>query len=150
MTDSRRGSQETSVAQRTTIPKVQKLLAHNYDAKGKVDLQQFVDMGSSVTDTLVSDASGAGLTITAGQAELVERNLAAYFYTNTDPLYASKSTGGASGSFLYEKNENPFLRAAKMLDPTGLLPGILSGKSASLTWLGTTESEERTYRERNW
>lgn len=117
--------------------------AGNYD--GLSDLSPYIDTASSIVDDLVAAANTDGVTITATKAELIERWLAAHYYTQMDPLYKSRSTDRASGTFV----EQNFRMVATQLDPSGLLAGILAGQRAEGAWLGTAAPAARTYDERN-
>lgn len=117
--------------------------AGNYD--GQSDLSPYIEAASSVVDDLAAAASAEGITFTSTKAELVERWLAAHYYTQMDPLYKSRTTDRGKGDFV----EQNFLMVATQLDPTGLLPGILEGNRAEGDWLGKAAPDALTYEERN-
>jgi hypothetical protein len=117
--------------------------AGNYD--GTTDLAPFIDTASSVVDDLAAAYRDASLSLSTSKAELIERWLAAHYYTQLDPLYASRATAGGSGSF----RDQSYLSVAKNLDPSGLLAGILETQVASGGWLGKLDGEKFTYDERN-
>jgi hypothetical protein len=78
--------------------------------------------------------------------------LAAHYYSLRDPAYLQKKTGDSSATFYGETGKGldftPYGQTAKDLDLTGFLNSL--GKSQpSIGWLGKTESEARTYEERN-
>ena len=82
---------------RTTPQAVQDLLGDEYD--GKTRLSPYIDTASGMVDWLYAqDLATRGL-LNATLLELVERWLSAHYYQQADPGYASRSTGGASGSF---------------------------------------------------
>jgi len=131
---------------RTTSTLVKEILGVNYDTKRTPTIQPYIDAASSIVDRLVVTADNMDETLTSTQAELIERWLAAHAYTVMDALYMSKSTLGASGSFLREKSK--YLDMAIMLDPTGGLNAILNQQRARGGWLGVTNDEALTYDER--
>ena len=135
------------MANRTTPGAVQDVLGTDWDQQRP--LTAFVAAANRVTTRLVTAAATDGVTIGATDAELIERWVAAYLYTLSDRLYTSRSTRGKSGSFFFAKQENPYLTAAKALDPSGLLGGVLDGQTADVTWVGTTEPDQRTFEDRN-
>lgn len=138
------------MAFRTSEPAVRGVLGYNYDAVRYPDLTPFIRPASLIVDRLAAAASGV-YTFPAGVLAEVETWLAAYWYTKTDPLFTSRSTKGASGSFLRdEKVANPFLKGALDLDGSGLLAGILNGTgSARGIWLGKRPSEAVPYSRRD-
>jgi hypothetical protein len=91
-----------SVPPRTTAALVQGVLLADYDTLTNPDLTGFIAAASAVVDRVVTLAAQKGVTLSAGvnyEQELIERWLAAHFYTRSDQAYRSKSTGGASASF---------------------------------------------------
>jgi hypothetical protein len=121
---------------RTNVTQVQRLLAYNYD--GRADLQTYVDSASVIVDRAVNLAAERGVSLLATEQELMERWLACHLYTKMDPLYASKSTAGASGSFVASKNEpERYKEGACNIDYSGALRIILNRQVARAFWLGT-------------
>jgi hypothetical protein len=131
------------MAVRTTAGAVRAVLMSNVVADA--NLTPFIDAASSTVDAVKARASAKGTPLSFATLELIERWLAAHYYTRSDPLYTSKRTGDASGSF----QERSYLEVAQALDTTGSLAAILSGKRATMAWLGKTESEALSYEERN-
>lgn len=123
---------------RTSAEAVRLILGANYD--GTSNLTPFIETAGSYADELATRQP----TSPAARLELIERWLAAWCYTQMDPLYASKATASASGSF----RDQDYKGVALSLDPTGTLAGILSGGMATGAWLGKTASEQRDYCER--
>jgi hypothetical protein len=112
---------------RTTEIKVQAILARNWN--GTTNLLPFIEMASATIDQAVSlAASSKGISLSAVQQELMERWLAAHFYCMMDPLYMSKSGGGASGSFQKKVGEGfdstDYGKAACNVDQSGVLTAI--------------------------
>jgi hypothetical protein len=162
---------------RTTPGAVQAILGPNWDGYNptagiaSTDLTPFVYAASNVTDQVASLAAQrfqqrlttftlSGLQ-SATQApmgsdspntmlELIERWLAAHFYCHEDPLYNSKSTGGASGSFQRGSDEGGFGtteygKAAVHMDPTGSLVILGKRQVAGALWLGKPPEDQRPW-----
>ena len=115
------------------------LLQPNWD--GQTSLTPYIDKASAIVDRVITCASNKGITITTTEAELIERWLAAYYYTVLDPLYKSRSTAGASGSFV-RSDKNDYKQAAIESDPSGCLNAAMSQQRALGAWLGKTKSEQ--------
>jgi hypothetical protein len=141
------------MAVRTSVIAVKGVLLRGYNTRDNPPLLPFIEMASVVVDTLRTRAAAAGLGITRANLELIERNLAAHFYAMSDPGYRSRSTEGASASFDGQTGKmldyTPHGQRAMMLDPSGLLRGIVSGRMASMGWLGKTVPEQLSYEDRN-
>ena len=128
----------------TTAAAVQAVLGGNWDQT--TDLTPFIDAAAEVVADAVTCAAVRSTTISSTKQELMERWLAAHYYTQMDPLYTSKSTGDASGSF----KDYGYDKVAIALDPTGCLVRALNGqKVATSFWLGKTEPNQQTWDERN-
>lgn len=133
---------------RTTEKLVREVLLQNYDCGSNPSLVPSIRAANVITTRLVARAVAAGYAHTTDERGLVETWLSAYFYSKSDPLYVSKSTGGASGTFLLP--ENPFLLGAKELDGSGLLAAVMDGKrQARAAWLGKRPSEQTDYSDRD-
>lgn len=115
---------------RTTTIAVQTLLGPNYD--GSQPLQQYVDSASVVVDRAVVLATAASQSYGATELELMERWLACHYYCQTDPMFTSKKTGDASGSY----RDASYLDGARQVDPLGFLAAALSKRRAGVTWAG--------------
>lgn len=122
------------MAIRTTATDVKDVLGYNYDNKRSPSLTGFIASASAIVDQVVVDAALKGVGISTTVQELIERWLAGYFYCKMDPLFASKSTQGASGSFVtsgsLENEGERYKRAAIELDPSGCLNALLNRKTA--------------------
>ncbi len=94
---------------------------------------------------MVSAAAGkiTPITLTTAELELMERWLACHLYTKFDPLYASKSTGGASASFINDEDiPERYLAGAINVDYSGMLKAIIKRQVASLAWIGKPPSNQ--------
>lgn len=140
---------------RTTSAAVQALLGENYD--GSTTLTGFIDTASAVVDR-VDDLDTDGILSTTN-LELIERWLSAHFYAQADPLYQSRSNGGASGSFqgqtaMVFSNTN-YGQQAMALDFTMALSkmsqeAIEGGRrKAGFTWLGKNKVSQTDYEQRS-
>lgn len=138
------------MAQRTTTAAVQLILGSHYGpgADGEnPSLQPYVDAATDLVDRAVACAAEDDVTISSTSAELMERWLAAWYYTIMDPLYQSRSTLGASGSWLHDKDK--YLAAAKTFDPSGCLASLIDpSKQAGGFWAGKTTQEQLSYEDR--
>lgn len=120
----------------------------NYD--GVSDVTQWIDSATAIVDRVATCATGKGITLSTTELELIERWLAAHYYTKYDPLYASKSTGRASASFIQDpKVPERYKAGALDLDPSGCLAGILAGARAGAAWLGKRPSDQTDYADRS-
>ena len=132
---------------RTRATQVEEILGRNYIPG--VDLTPYIDVASAIVTRVNTCAVAKGYTLTSSELELIERWYAAWVYTDMDPLYRSKSTGGASGSFDTDPKQKRYLRQAIALDPSGCLAGIVAGHNAGAIWLGKTPSERIDYTQRD-
>jgi hypothetical protein len=135
------------MSNRTTASKVEAILGRNYIPN--VDLSPYIDVANAVISRMNTCAVSKGYTLTTSELALIETWYAAWVYTDMDPLYRSKSTGGASGSFESDPKSKRYLRQAIALDPSGCLAGIVSGHTAGAVWLGKVPSERIPYNQRD-
>lgn len=133
---------------RTTSDAVIGILASNYGTQDGgltlPDLTPFIATANSVVTQMVTLGLSRIVPASwiAADLELIERWLSAHFYCVMDPLYSSKSTGGASGSFQRGPQQDGFEstdygRAACQMDTTGTLRAIGRRQVAGAKWLGT-------------
>lgn len=134
---------------RTDATAVQTLLGRNYDSRNSPDLTPYVDMATAFVDRVITCATAKGVTLSTAEAELIERNMAAHFYTRTDPLYQSKSTLSASGSYARGKEVESYKANATEMDPSGCVNALLNRQRASMSWLGKADSEKLDWDEWN-
>lgn len=134
---------------RTTPLAVENLLLKDYDSRNWPSLSPFIDSATVIVDRVVTCATAKGITLTTAEKELIERWLAAFFYTRSDPIYQSKSTDGSSASFVADPVDPERYRAGALaVDYSGCLAGILKGNRASAVWLGKRPSEQTSYVDR--
>lgn len=130
---------------RTTAPSVKAVLGQNYDTRNNPSLSPYIDTASALVDEVVRLAADYSRVLSAHTAELIERWLAAHYYTVMDPLYVSQGTLSSSGSF----NPRSYKDVAIELDTTGILAGLLKQNRAGGEWLGKTASEQLSWDQRN-
>lgn len=107
------------------------------------DLTAAIDTASAVVDQVQACAAAKGAPQDAGVLALMERWLAAHYYTKSDPVYSSRSTKGASGTFVRDPKEpEPYKAAALDLDFSGCLAAVLERQRAAAVWLGKVPSEQ--------
>lgn len=134
---------------RTNPTAVQGILGANYGPmpdQTLPDLNQYIAIATNMVDQVILFAATMRMTvmsITPATAELIERWLAAHYYTKMDPLYASKSQGGASGSFVASQMEpERYLEGAMNVDWTGTLRAIVKRQVAGFTSLYRPPSQQ--------
>lgn len=123
---------------RTNANAVRDLLGNQYD--GSSSLIPFIDTASVIVTRVVACATKKSVTLSTEEQELIERYLAAHFYGNKDQFYSSKSTAGASASFMGQTgmrlDGSNYGQTAQTLDPSGCLAALSKGAKASIMWLG--------------
>lgn len=139
---------------RTNSAAVQLLMApgQDYDTDAAPSLTPFIDSATVIVTRVAACAIQKEMALTTEELELIERWLAAYLYTRSDPIYQSKSTGGQSASFVADSKATTerYKAGALMVDPSGCLQSIMNSvPKAGAYWLGKTETEQLTYDERN-
>lgn len=131
------------MAVRTTAGAVQKILGRDWD--GETVLDPYIETASAVVDRVTACATAKSITLSSSLLELIERWMAAHYYTVMDPIYKSKNTEGAGASF----NDRSYKEVAVELDYTGCLNAILSKQRASVAWLGKPKSAQIDYVDRD-
>ena len=123
---------------RTSAAKVTGILKDNYGPLRDASLPSVEDMietAGSVTTDVLSCATRRKRPIDVTKAELIERWLAAWFYTKSDPMYSNRMTGRASGSFIVGPVEPEYYKDAAMaLDPCVAV--VINHKFAGGAWAG--------------
>lgn len=127
---------------RTTATLVQGILGGDWD--GSTSLDGYIATATAVADRLNDCADDKGYTLSSTELELIERWLAAHFYTIMDPIYVKKRTERAEGHF----QERSYLDATKMLDPSGCVNAVMSGVNAGMFWGGKNPSDQIDYEDR--
>lgn len=123
------------------------------DYDGTTDLTPYILIASRITDRVATCASNKGITLDTEELEVIERWLAAHYYQSSDQALASKSTGGASGSFQGQTGKRlegtKYGQAALDLDYSGCLNAIQMRAFAGAKWLGKVPSDQVRYSERD-
>lgn len=136
---------------RTTAELVKGVLFLEYDSRRQPDLSPFIATASAIVDRCAAQARLRNRTVSDAALADLETWIAAWAYKQSDPCYTSKSTGGASGSFMGQSGKgfdsNRFGTTALAVDPTGCLAGL--GRLAGGFWLGKSEAESLSYADRN-
>lgn len=118
-----------------------------------VDLTPFIEMANGLVTELATGAKGPSPPYDASRLELIERWLAAHFYTNRDPRAEEDKTGQAERMFRGETGlyleSSLYGQTAMALDTNGELaklnrklkkpPAEAEGITPSITWFGTEE-----------
>lgn len=134
------------MANRTTPIAVSKILGNNFVADCSVsELLPYIETANEMVSQVASCATAQGTPHTTARLELIERWLAAYYYTVMDPIYTSKSTDGSSGSF----EQRSYMKVAQQLDGTGCLKAAVEGGYMQIAWVGKTPSEQTAYWDRD-
>ncbi len=135
---------------RTTAKGVRDVLGRNYDSVNSPTLNPMIDVANLIISKLRTLAADQSVTYTTAELEMMERYVAAQRYCDQDPLYTSRSTLSASGSFQKLDNEvGDFAKTACSLDQTGILKALLLSNVAGGAWVGKTETEQLSYDDRN-
>lgn len=128
---------------------MKKVLGGNYN--GKSSLEPFILFAETIMIEVEACATSKGVPIAAAKASLMAGFLAAHAYCAQDPMYLSRSTMSASGSFQRQNGEGiestEFGRLAKQLDSSGCLVAVTSGgeRDATGTWAGTRYTEQQDH-----
>jgi hypothetical protein len=132
---------------RTTLAAVQQVLGgtapgSNWD--GVTDLTPYIDTANALVNRVVVCACQKCMALTSVEQELVERWMSAHYYTKMDPVYTSKSTAGASGSFVRGPQEpEPYKDAAINIDVSGCLNAYLKRLTATGRHVGGRRGNRR-------
>ena len=124
------------------------------DLGEEVNLLPFLRTANKLVDYVVTQDTDSLLT--TAMCKEIEQYLAAHFaVANRDFQYASKSTGGASGSFTGQfamrlESTSPG-QTAMLLDLTGTLKRLSKVDSGKIQvmWLGKAPSEQTDYVDRD-
>ena len=142
------------MAIRTNDGKVKGILLRDYDLKRKPSLEPFIATANVIVDRVAICAVGKSITLSVAELELIERWLAAHFYKYAwDRQFASKSTGGASGSYggqtAMHLNGTTYGQNALMVDYSGCLTNLSETQQADGFWLGKAPSDQTDYSDRD-
>ncbi len=149
---------------RTTSALVQTLVtvAGGSEAHRDANIQPSIDMASAYLDGVIVKCSALGL-LPATTLELIERNLAAHFYsispagqTKNRSIKTDSVGEGVSRTWVgptsptgvgYSLQGTPFGQNALLLDTTGCLrdddaKAAKPSRKSSISWLGTQDANE--------
>lgn len=139
---------------RTSTANVALVLGGHYVSGNSPDLQAFIDTATLIITRVITCATAKGITITSEEAEMMERYLAAHFFSFADQIYTSKATNGASGSFQGQTGKgvesSQYGMAALSIDPSGCLNAIMNRNKASVTWGGKPTNAQLSAYERGY
>lgn len=138
---------------RTTPELVQGIMGDDYGPRENgvsPDLSPYIDTANALITRVNACAVRKGITLSTTELEILERWMAAHYYTKSDPTYNSRSTEGASGNFVRDPSEpEPYKNAAIDLDPSGCLNAMLKRQRAGGAWMGKSAADATTWNDRN-
>lgn len=135
---------------RTTHSAVKAVLGNDYDNVACPDLAPRIRAANLLTTRVNTCATSNGYSLSTDELREIETWLAAYFYTLSDPIYQSKNTSSAGGTFVRNpKTPNSYLEGAIALDISGCLNAIINRLSAGVDWLGLAPSDQTDYEDRD-
>jgi hypothetical protein len=130
--------------QRVDATAVKDVLGYNWDKKSR--LETWIKMADAVIDRVAQYAQDNNIVVSSDVLTLMAANMAAHYYTQMDPLYTSKSSGGRSGSF----REQDYSKIAIQMDPTNYLRVILEGViEVQAYWGGTPIQDQKDAEDRD-
>lgn len=137
---------------RTNAELVKGILGDDFGKKADGSLPSltpFIRAAGLITDRVATCASDRGKTLTGAELAEVEAWLAAWFYTRSDPAYASKQSGKSGGTFISDpKQPDRYKAGAVALDYSGCLVAILERRTAGAAWIGKEPSSQIDYENR--
>lgn len=140
------------MTQRTTDDLVKETLAagEDYDLDRALSLARYIKAATLLTNRVAQCAIDKGLSLNDEELAEIETWLAAYFYTRSDPIYQSKSTGGQSASFVADQKSSTerYKAGAMAVDPSGCVNAFLNNLRASSKWLGKNPGDQIDWQDR--
>ena len=122
----------------------------DYDDANNPSLTRYIAAANLLTTRVATCATNRGVTLSDDELTEIETWLGAHYYTKADRVYQSKSTNGASASFVLDpKNPEPYKAVALEIDISGCLAALLAGNRARLKWVGKVPSEQTAYEDRD-
>lgn len=126
---------------RTNSGAVAGILTADYD--GTTNLIPFIQSANVIVNRVATLAASRNMTLTAQELELIERWLAAHFYTQSDQVLQQKQTDGAGGTFQGKTADSgicgsKYGQTAIRLDWSGSLEAIDKRKIAKAAFIGST------------
>lgn len=141
------------MAVRTNEGEVKKVLMRDYDSQNCPTLLPFIRTASVVTDRIETCAAAKDITLTSTELELIERWLAAHFYSCSDRPFLEKTTGRSKAVFQGKTSMNldssHYGQTAKLIDTSGCLEALDKRKKVRVSWLGKPPSEQTDYVDRD-
>lgn len=113
------------------------------EVDANIDLDPFIVTANALLNKIADDTGHD-----ATHLELIERYLAAHFYTLRDPRYTQERAGPVGASYQSKVDLNlatsHYGQTAMVLDTSGELAALnqlalKGGQTVSLTWLGTED-----------
>ncbi len=134
---------------RTVATAVEGILGDHYDSDNSPSLTPFIDTANALTTQVATCATARGVTLSSTTLELIERYLAAHFYSRSDPIASEKKTGDATAAFQGKTemglDSTHYGQDAKTLDHSGCLASMSKGRQATTEWIGRPPSEQTDY-----
>jgi hypothetical protein len=122
----------------------------DYDDANNPSLTRPIAAANQFVTRAATCATNRGITLSSDELTEIETWMGAHFYTKMDRVYQSKSTNGASASFVLDpKVPEPYKAAAIEMDASGCVAALLAGNRARLSWVGKAPSEQTAYEDRD-
>ena len=115
------------------------------DVPAGTNMSSYVRRASVLVDKISTEDSDSELS--SDMLREIEILLTCHYYCMFDPQYTSRSTGGASGSFV----QRDYWKEACNYDVTGYLKRISADRKQKATcdWMGKRQANQTTYQDRN-
>lgn len=141
------------MANRTTTESVKAILADNYDHENNPSLTPFMRPANLIVSRVKTCATNKGIVLSTDELEAIECWLAAHFYCISDKTYQSRSTSGASGSFVGQTGMmldfTEYGQQAQLIDYSNCLRNLNKQQRARFGWLGKPVSQQIEYEKRD-
>lgn len=136
---------------RTTAALVRGVLQRDY--RIGADVAPYIRAANLVVTRVNTCATAKSITLSSDELTEVETWLAAHFYVCSEQTLASKSGGGAGGSFHGQTgmhlDSSRYGQTAQTIDYSGCLAAIGKRQFASMEWLGLAPSDQTDYDQRD-
>jgi hypothetical protein len=137
---------------RTSEGAVAELLGDDYD--GTRSLSPFIDTATLLVNRVATCATQKGQTLSTEELEIIERWLAAHFYTMSDKALTQKNTADSGGTFhgqtAMHLDASLYGQTAQGFDISGCLTALTKPqlKQVGAFWLGKPPSSQIDYEDR--